>query len=99
MTINPFTSTLGSQTTAYEILATTAAGPDVNNKLTTADAVIADDKHSVAFGLTFAGKKLNDSDATNVGTVNAQWTADPDLPMADSGTEYTADIVLTHTTV
>ena len=95
VTINPFSSALATQSTAYTITGATK-GADVANKLTNGAPSIANDKHSVAFTLTYLGKKLNDSQATNVGSLEVTWTQEPDLPMADGGTDYTADIVLTY---
>ena len=98
VTINPFTSTLGSQSTAYEIQETgTAKGTEVENKLTLANPTIAENLHSVQFVLTYAGKKVTDTEAAHLGTIAVKWTKDENLPMADAGTDYTTDVVLTYT--
>ena len=97
VTINPFTSNLGSQSTAYEIQEEgTAKGTEVANRLTLANPTIAQDLHSVQFVLTYAGKKVADTEAAHLGTIAVKWTKDENLPMADEGTDYTSDVVLTY---
>ena len=102
VTINPFAAEgVGTQGTAYEIQAvgenSTRKGTEVQNKLTLGTPSVAENKHSVTFGLTYAGKKVTDTEAADLGTVKVIWTQDPDLPMEDTGTKYTTDIVLTYT--
>lgn len=101
VTINPFSGTVNSatatQSTAYEIQAEgTAKGAGIENKLSTENPTIANDKHSVEFVLTYLGKKIADTDATNVGTIAVKWTHDDTLPMEGNGSTYTTDVVLTY---
>ena len=106
VTINPFSTTFGTGTsattatqgTAYEIQTSgTAVGTGVSGKLTLSDPVIATNLHSVTFGLTYAGKKVTDTQAAHLGTISVKWTKDPDLEMAGESTNYSTDIVLTYT--
>ena len=99
--IKPFSATVGSatvtQATTYAITAATK-GTDVSTKLTNGNpAIDQTNAHTVDFSLTYLGKKLDDTDATNVGTFTAQWNKDENLLMEDGQTDYTADIILTYT--
>ena len=105
VTFKPFKATIDSQvyspTTGPAITGTTKAN-DISGKLTfdapTTD-VDAEDNPTAEFVLNYLGKKVLDSQTTNVGTVTAKWTHDDALPMAGNGTTYEADVVLTYTVV
>lgn len=99
--ITAFSGTVGgatvTQATTYAIT-TATKGTDQSNRLTNGNPVIDQtNAHTVEFSLTYLGKKLNDSDATNVGTFTAKWDKDENLLMEDGQTDYTADIILTYT--
>ncbi len=103
VTLKPFKATIDSQvyspTTGPAITGTTKAN-DISGKLTfeapTTDED-AEENPTAEFVLNYLGKKVLDTQTTNVGTVTAKWTHDDTLPMAGDGTVYTADVVLTYT--
>ena len=97
-----------NQSTAYEIQPTetndqnevtggTRKGTGISGKLTLSDPVIANDKHSVDFALAYSGKKVENTDATDLGTIVVKWTKDPDLEMEGESATYSTDVKLTYT--
>ena len=80
----------------------TAAGAGVGTGNTarlgvalTSVAATENDNYPIAtFTLTYAGKKVTDTEADVIATVYAHWDPQEDLPMEDEGSWYTADIIL-----